>query len=144
MSENLPLASDNGAVLKHIEIYQGLISRMAANSSACKNWCIVLVSAFLAFVVKDGLAHYAWLALLPIALFCFLDASYLGLEKKFRKAFKASIDKLHNHNFHTEDLFVIKTDGKAPKEIKDGLVSWATLPVYLVMAILMLVITVMA
>ena len=56
-ASNEPLPHNDEAVLKHMEMYQNIISRMANNSSACKNWCIVLVSAFLAdlFVITaDG------------------------------------------------------------------------------------------
>ena len=53
-----PLPHNDEAVLKHMEMYQNIISRMANNSSACKNWSIVLVSAFLAFEEIRGLLSY--------------------------------------------------------------------------------------
>ena len=39
------LAADNEAVTKHMEMYQGIITRMAGNSAACKMWGIPLVAA---------------------------------------------------------------------------------------------------
>lgn len=132
-----PLAVDNDAVLKHIEMYQGMITRMAQNSSASKHWCIILVSAFLAFVIKDGKADLAWLVAIPILIFWFLDAYYLGLEKQFRDAFNVSMNKLRSNRFTAEDLFQVKTDGTIPNHILLGFTSWATWPVYLGLLILM-------
>ena len=48
----LPDHSDN-AVIKTMEMYQAIITRMAANSAACKKWCIPLVTAILVFAVKE-------------------------------------------------------------------------------------------
>ena len=132
MSINInPLSHDDAAVLQHMAMYQNIISRMANNSSACKNWSIVLVSAFLAFVIDKGHGDIAWLGTIPIAIFWFLDACYLGLEKKFREAANNSAQKIHASNFQLQDLFVIKTDGSIPDQMRKGLFSWATWPVYL-------------
>ena len=32
----------------HVEMSQGIITRMASNSSNCKNWCITVITAILA------------------------------------------------------------------------------------------------
>lgn len=142
MSENpanqKPLQHNDEAVLKHMDMVQNIITRMANNSSACKNWCIVLVSAFLAFVVDKGRGDLAWLGAIPITMFCFLDAYYLGLEKKFRTVANASATKIHQSNFLLSDLFVVKVDGKLPVQIKQGLLSWATWPVYLALLSLLI------
>ena len=126
-----PLSHNDAAVLKHMEIYQNIISRMANNSSACKNWCIVLVSAFLAFVIDKGKGDVAWLGAIPILIFWFLDAYYLGLENKFRDSVNASAKKIRESNFLLADLFVIKADGSLPAQMRKGFFSWATWPVYL-------------
>lgn len=125
------LDHNDSAVLKHIDMYQGIINRMAANSAACKRWSITLVSAILAFVVKENQTQLAILAVLPLMIFWFLDAYYLGLENKFRSFFNASIKKIHQQQFTREDLFVVKADGKIPDGFLKGFTSWATWPVYL-------------
>ncbi|NOQ14775.1 MAG: hypothetical protein GQ583_09930 [Methyloprofundus sp.] len=131
MSANTPpLEHNDAAVLQHMAMYQSIISRMANNSSACKNWSIVLVSAFLAFVIEKGKGDIAWLGMIPIVIFWFLDASYLALEKKFRAAAKVSADKIHASNFKLVDLFVVEVDGKIPAQLYKGFFSWATWPVY--------------
>lgn len=133
------LSHDDSAVLKHIDVYQGLITRIAGNSAACKQWCVVLVSAILAFSVKSNEAIHVILAFLPIAVFGFLDAYYLGLEQKFREQFNLSMDKMRNGKLTLKDLFVIKVDGKVPANFAQGWKSPATRPVYIGLASLVFV-----
>ena len=73
----------------HLSIMQDVIRRMAGNSASCKNWCIVLVAAMLVLVARTEQPDYALLALLPTALFLFLDAYYLALEQVYRKSYEA-------------------------------------------------------
>lgn len=125
------LKPNDPAVLKHVEMYQKIITRLAGNSSSCKNWCIVLVSAFLAFVVKDGKRSAGLLSLVPILVFWFLDGYYLALEQQFRAAFNEQMSRLRRNEFTTNDLFVVKADGRIPEFFNRAFFSWATWPVYL-------------
>ena len=93
---------------------QGVISRMAANSSGCKTWCIALVSAIVVILAEQEKPHYVWVSVVPTLLFTFLDAYYLGLEKRFRDKYNAFIQKLHTETIAVEDLFVV-TPGKGFK-----------------------------
>ena len=142
MSENSttcqPLKYNDVAVLKHMDMYQNIITRMANNSSACKNWCIVLVSALLAFIIDKGRVDVAWLGAIPISMFYFLDAYYLGLEKQFRDAQKESAYKIRASKFMLKDLFVIKADGTIPQQMLKGFTSWATWPVYCSLLLLLI------
>jgi hypothetical protein len=74
--------------MKHLEMLQAVISRLAGNSFTIKGWGITLVAALLAFVAKDGKPHNAWIALMPTIAFWGLDAYYLGLERAFRDLYK--------------------------------------------------------
>lgn len=72
--------------LKHLDYIQAIISRMAQHSFALKGWCISLVLAFIAVLIKEGAANpWYWTPPIPI-IFCFwgLDAYYLRREKLFR------------------------------------------------------------
>ena len=135
------LQHDDSAVLKHVEVYQAIITRMAANSAACKQWCILLVSAMLAFVVEKSRPDLALLSLMPIIAFGFLDIYYLGLEKQFREAFNESMTKLRAECFTVDDLFTIKATGKVPasRHTIMALCSWSTWPVYIGLLLVMLV-----
>ena len=99
---------DSAAVMSHLEIMQGVIQRMATNSSSCKAWCITLVSAILVIVANKGKPNSVWVALIPTVLFWGLDAYYLALEKRFRKNYNEFIYKLHNGGIEAEDLYAVK------------------------------------
>jgi uncharacterized membrane protein len=71
-------------VQTHLGIIQNVISRMAANSSSCKSWCITLVAAILVVIADKNNSKLALIAYIPTFLFLLLDAHYLALEKGFR------------------------------------------------------------
>lgn len=49
---------ESGAVQSYLGILQRVINRMAANSSACKTWCIALVSAIVVITADKGKPVY--------------------------------------------------------------------------------------
>ena len=95
----------------HLSIFQNVIQRMASNSSACKTWCVTLVSAILVVISDKGKPEYAYIALLPVIIFMALDAYYLALEKAFRNAYNDFISKLHNKSLTENDLYSITPKG---------------------------------
>jgi len=98
---------DSPAVQSYLGILQGVINRMAANSSGAKTWCIALVSAMLVIIADKGKPEFVWVSVFPIVLFLFLDAYYLGLEKRFRDRYNEFIRKLHDGTADVEDLFIV-------------------------------------
>ncbi|MBV1929711.1 MAG: hypothetical protein KUG81_09410 [Gammaproteobacteria bacterium] len=102
---------ESAAVQSYLVILQGVISRMATNSSACKTWCITLVSAILVIVADKAKPEYALLALMPAVLFLLLDSYYLGLERGFRDLYNQFIKKLHSNTATLEDTFVVNPGG---------------------------------
>jgi hypothetical protein len=70
--------------LKHLDICQNVISRMAGASFSLRGWSVTLVAALLALTAKDGNPHFAWVALLPSVIFWLLDTYYLREERLFR------------------------------------------------------------
>ncbi len=135
---NKPLPHNDSAVLQHMAMYQNIIARMAANSSACKNWSIMLTSAFLTFIISKAQADMAWVGLLPVLLFGFLDAYYLALEKQFRAASNVSAEKIRESSFFLEHLFLVKVDGKLPAYLGQSIRSYATWPLYVVLLAMLL------
>ena len=77
-----------------LNVLQSIISRMAANSSNCKLWCVTLLSAILVlFLASDfNLGINKIVVLIPIIPFMFLDAFYLGLERHFVKQYNSEFD----------------------------------------------------
>ena len=73
--------------VKHLELIQGVINRLAGNSFAMKGWAVILVSAVFALAAKHGAPWYLLVALLPASAFWGLDGYYLRQERLFRKLY---------------------------------------------------------
>ncbi len=72
------------AKLKHLELIQGVINRLAGNSFYMKGWTVVLLSALLVLVVREDQGDLSLLGLLPVLVFWGLDAYFLRQERLFR------------------------------------------------------------
>lgn len=119
------------SVQAHLGIIQGVINRMAANSSQCKAWCITIVSAILVIIADKGNPDFAWIALLPTILFLFLDAYYLTLEKGFRESYNVFVKSLHAGSLCAEDLYAVMPAGDTYKHRKASLASFSIWGFYL-------------
>jgi hypothetical protein len=73
--------------LKHLELVQNVISRMASNSFLIKGWCVTLVAALLALASQNSNTKYVIVALLPTVMFWILDSYFLRQERLFRKLY---------------------------------------------------------
>ncbi len=124
------------SVQAHLGIMQGVIERMASNSSQCKAWCIAIVSAVLVIVADKGKPDFAWIALFPSFLFLALDAYYLTLEKAFRESYNKFVEKVHNNSLLPEDLYAVAPAGKMHKHRKEALKSFSVWGFYFGLIIL--------
>lgn len=74
--------------LKHLEMIQAVISRMAGNSFLLKGWSVTLAAAVIALAAnKESHALLTLIALLPVLMFWLLDGYYLHQERLFRKLY---------------------------------------------------------
>ena len=73
--------------LKHLEMLQAIIQRMATCSFTLKGWNVVLVSAIFALAGGTEKWHLVFLAYLPAFAFWLLDGYFLRQEKLFRKLY---------------------------------------------------------
>lgn len=73
--------------LKHLEMLQAIISRMARNSFLLKGWNVVLVSAIFALASTESKSALVFLAYLPAVIFWLLDGYFLRQERLFRKLY---------------------------------------------------------
>jgi hypothetical protein len=124
---------ESPSVQSYLGILQGVINRMAANSSGCKTWCVALVSAIVVIIADKGRPEYVWISIVPIFLFLFLDSYYLGLEKRFRNRYNEFIQRLHSNRAVVEDLFIV-TPGVGFriffKATREALISLSVWPFY--------------
>lgn len=77
----------NTGRLKHLEMLQQVISRMASNSFLVKGWSVTLLSAILVLTTKDKVYVLGWVAVIPVAVFWLLDGFFLRQERLFRKLY---------------------------------------------------------
>lgn len=103
-----------GNKLKHLEMIQNIVNRMASGSTFLKGWTVLLIAAVLGFVLKNSKSTYIWLTIIPTLFFWGLDGIYLRQEKLFRKLY----DKVRI--LEEEDIdFSMDTS-----DVKKGVKSW--------------------
>lgn len=73
--------------LKHLELIQNAINRLANSSFFLKGWTVIFVAAVLGFATKDSEPMYVWLAAIPTLSFWALDGFYLNQERLFRRLY---------------------------------------------------------
>ena len=135
MSESQGLGPESDAVRTHLEIMQGVISRMADNSRSCKVWCVTLVAAVLFLSSRSDEPNQILVALAPAVLFWFLDSYYLSLERAFRGSYSAFVKKVHGGRARVSDLYVVAPSGSVVGGVLWGMfVSVSVLPFYLMVA----------
>ena len=77
-------------LVKHLEMIQGVINRLAGNSFAVKGWSATLVSALIAIAVDKNEGKFVLIALVPALLFWVLDGYFLWQERLFRGLYGAA------------------------------------------------------
>ena len=122
--------------LKHLDYIQSIITRMAQHSFTLKGWCISLVLAFIAILIKEGVSNpLYWTPPLPI-ICCFwgLDAYYLRREKLFRALYdKVSAEAVEHRMKHNMMLDVSFLDAAPWWRVLFNPTIW---PIYLVPSLL--------
>ena len=74
---------------KHLELIQGIITRLAQNSFFLKGWTVTLVAAVFVLQFKAPVPLFLLIALLPILAFWGLDAYFLQQERRYRGLYEA-------------------------------------------------------
>jgi hypothetical protein len=73
---------------KHLELIQGLITRMASNSFLLKGWTVTIVSAIFVLAQKDSNILFILVSVFPIFFFWILDGFFLRQERLFRRLYE--------------------------------------------------------
>ena len=74
--------------MKHMEMIQGVINRMASNSFTLKCWAVTLVAGIFALASKDANRKFFLVTCVPILIFWGLDSYYLLQERRYRALFE--------------------------------------------------------
>lgn len=126
--------------LKHLEMIQSVISRLAQNSFNIKGWSITLVSVVFAFLeAQQGAKHLILVTLIPAIAFWVLDAYYLQQERLYRKLYASVAQEIRDGT--TEELLPLFTMDTRP--YKSEVPSWrktlfasTTLPIPLILSVI--------
>ncbi|SDC44334.1 hypothetical protein SAMN05444679_10380 [Variovorax sp. CF079] len=121
--------ADSPAVVAHMSLLQGVVNRLAGNSASCKTWCMTLVAALLSLAGAAHAPAIVGIALVPVAVFGYLDTMYLSQERAYRRHFENLAKKIRQKEYTLDDLF----DADAPRNAGDfwhALGSWSIGPVY--------------
>jgi hypothetical protein len=73
--------------LRHLEMIQGVVNRLAHCSFLLKGWSVVLFSALFALAVGDTQPLFVCVASLPGIAFWVLDVYFLRQERLFRRLY---------------------------------------------------------
>lgn len=72
----------------HLQIIQGVVSRLSQQSVAVKGWCVTLTAALLGFGTTKASVVIVSISVYVIVAFAALDAYYLSLERAFRAHYR--------------------------------------------------------
>ncbi len=120
------------AFIAHMNTLQGIVTRLAGNSSSCKTWCLGLVTAMLSLAGSAHAPDLLPLALVPVVVFAFLDINYLSMEKWFRDQYVELSGRAREGDYRQKDMFAIRKRSwrDAGNCFFSALFSWSVLPVY--------------
>ena len=107
----------------YLQFLQNNIARMNTNSVQAKGWCIAIVAALLAIFAQTNNELFIWICLIPVILFCILDALYLQQEHKFVGMYNDFVKDKENKPKVYE--MPMKSYAKGVKGFLKALCSWS-------------------
>ena len=72
------------AKLRHLELIQGVVNRLASDAFRIKGWSVVLVAALLVLMARESRFELAPIGFLPVVVFWALDGYFLWQERLYR------------------------------------------------------------
>src|SRR5882672_4070277 len=73
--------------LAHLQMLQGIITRMNGNSFLLKGWTVTLVAALFALAAEKTVPYFVYLTYFPLIMFWILDGYFLRQERLFRELY---------------------------------------------------------
>jgi hypothetical protein len=72
------------AQIKHLEMLQVVIARLANEAALVRGWALTVAAAFFGFAAKSLSWRIAAVGMLPVVAFWWLNAYYLRAEQQYR------------------------------------------------------------
>ena len=126
-----------GSRTTHLEMIQGVISRMGANSLQCKTWAMTIFAALSVIILGSDNSRSVLFAspcvIIILIVFWWLDAWYLQMERLFRHLYDDIRTKDLPENFaEVEDPYNMSFKGYTEQSVLRIMFSRSAWPVYLV------------
>lgn len=129
-AETSPLwPADSPATTAHINLLQGIITRLANNSASSKTWCLTLVAALLSLAGAAHAPQMVHATLVPILIFGFLDIMYLATEVAYRNLYTRVVESIRGGAYGRNDVFEARARPDAACVIW-AIGSWSIVPYY--------------
>jgi hypothetical protein len=107
--------------VKHLEMLQSLITRMAGYGASFKSYCITVTTAVIGFAFTLHRPVVVGLALLPVIAFGVADAQYLRVERRFRAVF----DQVRAEGWEAMPSFAINLASAPRQSFLSAASSWS-------------------
>lgn len=78
------MGEDRANIIQHLNMIQGIITRMSTNSFLLKGWTVTLVAGLFALSDRSKNQGFFLIAYMPTILFWLLDSYYLLLGRRYR------------------------------------------------------------
>ncbi|MBK7844140.1 MAG: hypothetical protein IPJ71_10665 [Bdellovibrionales bacterium] len=75
--------------IKHLEMIQVVVNRMAGNSFLIKGWAVTLVSAIFALAASGSKFEFILICYFALPIFWMLDSYYLHQERAYRGLYES-------------------------------------------------------
>ena len=124
--------------LKHLELIQNVINRLANSSIFLKGWTVIFVAAVLGFATKDSKPMYVWLAAISTLSFWILDGYYLNQERLFRRLYNVVRETDEDEIDFSMDTVRFKKGGDWFKAVFSKTLIFFYVTILLVIAIVLL------
>ena len=117
--------------VKHLEMLQSLVTRMATYGASLKSYCITVTTAVIGFAFTLHRPAVAALALLPVIAFGIADAQYLRVERRFRQLF----DLARKESWDAMPSFDISLQSAPAQSFLSAATSWSIVWFYVPLAV---------
>src|SRR5579872_6484943 len=118
-----------------LEMIQGVINRLAGNSSAYKGWMVTITAALLGVAINNHKPVLAWLGVYVVCILAILDAYYLALERSYRDLYRTAAGDRTAADDWTADNWSLAAPSTGLGKVLKAVLSPSVWPFYLSAAI---------
>jgi hypothetical protein len=116
--------------VKHLEMLQSVVTRMAGYGASFKSYCITVTTAVIGFSFTLHRPAVAALALLPVIAFGVADAQYLRVER-----FRAVFNLVRAESWDAMPSFEINLESAPAQSFLSAITSWSIVWFYAPLAV---------